>query len=76
MRVRVLAVLVAVVAIQAMGCSRLCRCCGSRADPRDRIPPQALKEGPPLPPPASPSVSATPAAKSAKPTGAYGGSGE
>lgn len=75
MRSRVLAVLVAVVAIQAVGCDRWCRCCGSRVDPRDRIPPPAL-DSPPLPPPASPSVSALPTAGSAKPTGAYGGSGE
>ena len=75
MRARVLAVLVAAMAILAAGCDRWCRCCGSRADPRDRIPPPALNATP-LPPPASPSVSATPAAGRAKPTGAYGGSGE
>ena len=73
MRSRVLAVLVAVLAIQAVGCGRWCRGCGSRVDPRDRIPPPAL-DAPPLPPPASPSVSATPAVGRAKPTGAYGGS--
>ena len=72
MRSRVLAGLVAALAIQAVGCGRWCRSCGSRVDPRDRIPPPALNS-PSLPPPASPSVSATPAA-SPKPTGAYGGS--
>ncbi|MBN9118646.1 MAG: hypothetical protein J0I06_05740 [Planctomycetes bacterium] len=74
MRPRVLALLVAAMALQAVGCGRWCRCCGSRVDPRDRIPPGALKEGPPLPPPASPSIPPQPTA-SGRPTGAYGGSG-
>ena len=71
MRSRVLAVLVAVLALQAVGCSRLCRCC--RRD-EDRIPPAALTEKP-LPPPASTAVAAQPT-NSGKLTGAYGGTGE
>jgi hypothetical protein len=73
MRVRVLVVLIAVLALQAVGCSRLCRCCGRNDLRNDRIPPPALNDRLPLP--TSPSVPSAPAS-SAKPTGAYGGSGE
>lgn len=73
MRTRMLAVLVAAVAISAVGCWPCCRRCGHRDRNPDRIPPAALDSLPPLPPPASPNASGAAPTVGNKPVGAYGG---
>lgn len=79
MRARILAGLVLLMAVQSIGCCRLCRCC-RRGD--DRIPPPKFEDRIPLPPPASSASKGLPpatlptGAASGKQTGAYGGSGE
>ena len=70
MRPRTWALFAVVLALQALGCCHLCRCCGGRDEQR---PPANTRRGEvPLPPPAFPPPVLP--ASHPKPTGAYGGS--